>query len=73
MKIGDPYTWLPAAFEGDKSSPKPSRKEKLRRASVVTGRIVYIHPQGRYFTAESPSGASVIRESFVIVQDRLEV
>ena len=70
MEIGDQITWLPAAFEGDKSRLKPGRSEKLRRTQSVTGRIVYIHPKRRYFVAEAPLGDSVIRESFVIVQDR---
>lgn len=63
MQIGDSYTWTPEAFEGEASG---SRDKRLRRARSVTGRIVYIHPQRRYFLAEAKVGNAVIRECFLM-------
>lgn len=63
MQIGDSYTWTPTAFEGE-ASGTDSRDKRLRRARSVTGRIVYIHPQGRYFMAEAKVGNAVLRECF---------
>lgn len=63
MQIGDSYTWTPAAFEGGASG---ARAKKARRARAVTGRIVYIHPQRRFFTAEAKVGGGLIRECFPI-------
>ena len=51
------------AFEGEASG---ERDKRLRRARSVTGRIVYIHPQRRYFLAEAKVGNAVIRECFPI-------
>ena len=61
MQVGDSYTWTPAAFEGEASG---ERDKRLRRTRSVTGRIVYIHPQRRYFLAEAKGGNAVIRECF---------
>ena len=61
MQVGDSYTWTPTAFEGEASG---ERDKRLRRTRSVTGRIVYIHPQRRYFMAEAKVGNAVIRECF---------
>lgn len=61
MQIGDSYTWTPEAFEGEASG---SRDKRLRRSRQVTGRVVWIHPQRRYFVAEAKVGNAVIRECF---------
>lgn len=63
MQVGDSYTWTPMAFEGEASG---ERDKCLRRARSVTGRIVYIHPQRRYFLAEAKVGNAMIRECFPI-------
>lgn len=63
MQVGDSYTWTPMSFEGE-ASGTGSRDKRLRRARSVTGRIVYIHPQRRYFLAEAKVGNAVIRECF---------
>ena len=65
MQVGDSYTWTPMAFEGEASG---ERDKRLRRARSVTGRIVYIHPQRRYFLAAAKVGNTVIRECFPIYQ-----
>ena len=63
MQVGDSYTWTPAAFEGEASG---ERDKRLRRTRSVTGRIVYIHPQRRYFMAEAKVGSHLLRECFPI-------
>ena len=63
MQVGDSFTWTPMAFEGEASG---ERDKRLRRARSVTGRIVYIHPQRRYFLAAAKVGNTVIRECFPI-------
>lgn len=63
MQVGDSYTWTPMAFEGETSG---ERGKRLRRTRSVTGRIVYIHPQRRYFLAEAKVGSHLLRECFPI-------
>lgn len=65
MKLGDKLTWTPSGFDQEKSSKAPDRQHKLRS---VTGRIAYIHPEGRYYLAEAHVGREVIRECFPIKQ-----
>lgn len=65
MQVGDSYTWTPTAFEGE-TSGTDSRDKRLRRARSVTGQIVYIHSQRRYFLAEAKVGSSLVRECFQI-------
>ena len=63
MQVGDSYTWTPMAFEGEASG---ERDKRLRRARSVTGRIVYIHPQRRYFMVEAKVCSHLLRECFPI-------
>ena len=63
MQVGDSFTWTPMAFEGEASG---ARDKRLRRTRSVSGRIVYIHPQRRYFLAEAKVGGNLIRECFPI-------
>nr|WP_317324489.1 hypothetical protein [uncultured Flavonifractor sp.] len=63
MRLGEKITWTPAAFEHELSGERANRMRKLRS---VTGRIVYIHPENRYYLAEARVGSEVIRECFLI-------
>ena len=61
MRVGDKLTWTPSGFDHEVSGERADRQRKLRS---VTGRIVYIHPAGRYYLAEARVGGAVIRECF---------
>ena len=63
MRVGDKLTWTPSAFEHEANGQRADQQRKLRS---VTGRIVYIHPAGRYYLAEALVGGAVIRECFII-------
>ena len=61
MPRGQGCPWRARGLAGGASG---ERDKRLRRARSVTGRIVYIHPQRRYFLAEAKVGNAVIRECF---------
>ena len=63
MRVGDKITWTPSAFESEVSG---ERADKMRKLRAVTGRIVYIHPAGRYYMAEARVNGAVLRECFKI-------
>ena len=63
MRVGDKLTWTPSGFDHEVSGARADRQRKLRS---VTGRIVYIHPAGRYYLAEALVGGAVIRECFLM-------
>ena len=69
MQIGDSYTWTPEAFEGEASG---SRDRRLRRSRQVTGRVVWIHPQRRYFVVEAELAGHKLRECFPLAQKTQE-
>ena len=58
MYIGEPFSWIPAAFE---SASGLGSFEKLK---TVHGRIIYINEAHRYFTAEAEVNGIRLRESF---------
>ena len=65
MRLGDKYTWTPAAWMGEKSAEREARGGKtMQIPRSVTGRVVYIHPLGRYFTARAETPGGPITESF---------
>ena len=66
MEIGDKYTWVPSAFEGELNTQNPKSK---RKPCIVTGEVVYIHPERRYFTVEATLPGGIIRESFLFVDE----
>lgn len=60
MKIGDIVTRRPVTFyEELVGKTRPTMK----------GRVVYIHPKGRYHTVEFQLRDGVLRESFLGVSD----
>ncbi len=63
MRVGDKLTWTPSGFDHEVSGQRADKQRKLRS---VTGRIVYIHPAGRYYLAEAQVGGAVIRECFLM-------
>ena len=56
MRVGDKLTWTPSGFDHEVSGARADRQRKLRS---VTGRIVYIHPAGRYYLVRSVTGRIV--------------
>lgn len=58
MNIGEPFSWIPAAFEG------ASGLGSFEKLKTVHGRIVYINESRRYFTAEAEVNGIKLRESF---------
>ena len=59
MSLGEKITWTPSAFDHEVSG---QRADKMRKLRSVTGRIVYIHPERRYYMAEAKVGNEIIRE-----------
>ena len=59
MRLGEKITWTPSAFDHEVSG---QRADKMRKLRSVTGRIVYIHPERRYYMAEAKVGNEIIRE-----------
>lgn len=60
MRIGERYTFVPAAF-GAEVDGKGAKQCTPRR---VTGTICYINERHRYFTVAFRAGRTVLRESF---------
>lgn len=60
MKIGDKVTMIPETILGiDKRGGRERRPMK--------GRIVYIHPKGRYYTVEFETRGNSVKESFKFI------
>lgn len=61
MQIGDKFAFWPEAFCDERSGELPGQKAQTRQ---LTGRVIYIHPERRYFTVEAMVNGQAIRESF---------
>ena len=59
MRIGEAYTFVPAAF-GAEIGGKDTKTIPRR----VTGHIEYINRAHRYFTVRVDTGRGILRESF---------
>lgn len=62
MKLGQRVTRYPETFherDGERNAPR----------KATSGRVVYIHPQGRYHTVEFELRGGKVRESFQGVKD----
>ena len=59
IAIGSEYRFTPSGFTEEKDSKS--------RGMTLLGRVVYIHPQRRYFTVEAVLHGIAIRESFHFV------
>ena len=67
MQLGDPYPFTPSAFEGEAEAKQDKKsKQTYRKPRRLTGRVIFIHPAGRYFTVEARCGLGYIRESFLL-------
>lgn len=61
MQLGDTIKFTPSAFTNEKAGSMPGRKPIPRQ---LTGTIVYIHPEGRYFTLQAELNGQTLRESY---------
>lgn len=67
MRLGERVTWTPSAFEAEVSGQGADRVRKTR---TVTGRVAYIHPEGRYYMAEAKVNGAVLRECFPVERQK---
>ncbi len=58
MELGERVTRTPITFTD------PYREKGEERYKPMTGRVVYIHPEGRYHTVEFDLHGKKIKESF---------
>lgn len=65
VRVGDKYIWTPTAWTGEVSATARGGKQIISRS--ITGRIIYIHPERRYFTVEAAVQGGTIRESIKIM------
>lgn len=66
MQLGDRYSFTPYAFCEGQDDSTPGKRPRTKE--TVTGRIVYIHPKGRFFTVEAVVHGHALRESFGSVE-----
>lgn len=62
MRVGDPITFIP-----DSWIHREGTETELTKYARVRGRIVYIHPKGRFYVAEGEVGGRTIREAYKII------
>lgn len=62
VKLGAKITFKPSGFSDQTSVKDPATGKPCSRE--VTGKVVYVHPQGRYYTVEAELDGRTIRESF---------
>jgi hypothetical protein len=57
INLGDKVTRLSEAMSGEKWSRASSRV-------YITGKVIWIHPQGRFFVMEATLPGGKVREAF---------
>jgi len=62
VKVGDPVLFMPDCWVHGQGS-----ESVLEHSGPVRGKVVYIHPKGRYYVAEGQVGGRTIREVFQII------
>lgn len=62
MKLGQKVMRVPETFID-------TGEDKKKTKRPIVGRVVYIHPQGRYHTVEFELGGGTVRESFLGVSE----
>ena len=68
MKLGDKYIWRPTTDDGHKSASQGNRRAPEDKSRQVTGRIIYIHPQHRFFAAEALFTHGRLREAILFAE-----
>lgn len=62
IQIGDKVTFVPAGFNGETKAVDPITGKTLPRK--VTARVVWIHPEGRFYLTEYECFGHTLRECF---------
>ena len=62
MNVGDPISFVPDAWVHGQGA-----ETVLRRTAHVKGRVIYVHPKGRFYVAEGEVGGRTIREAYKII------
>ena len=62
VKVGDSKTFIPSGFSDRIGVKDPATGKTC--SIKVTGKVIYVHPQGRYYTVEAELDGRTIRESF---------
>lgn len=63
IKVGDKKQFVPAEFSNTTKIKDPATGKQVVKS--VVGRVVYVHPTGRFYTVEATVGDHVFRESFL--------
>lgn len=63
MTLGQKVTRTPITFTD------PAREKGEPKHQPMTGKVVYIHPKGRYHTVEFQMPLGAVRESFLGVEE----
>lgn len=61
-KLGEKIRFVPSCFENQKLTG-PGGKILER---TLTGRVIYIHPKGRFYVVAANCGDGTVREAFLI-------
>lgn len=67
MKVGDKYTWTPAAWLGEVSATQKGGKKVLPRK--LTGQIININRAHCFFTVEAKVNGASIREAIKFIPE----
>ena len=62
MRAGDPICFVPDAWVHGQGA-----ETVLKRTAHVKGRVIYVHPKGRFYVAEGEVGGRTIREAYQIL------
>ena len=62
--VGDRIEFVPSAFVTESKTVSPEIIARLRMAYSLSGRIVYVNREHRYYTAEAECFGRRIRESY---------
>lgn len=62
MNVGDPISFVPDAWIHGQGA-----ETVLKRTAHVKGRVIYVHPKGRFYVVEGEVGGRTIREAYKII------
>ena len=63
VKVGDKKQFIPSEFSTTMKIKDPETGKEVTKA--VVGRVVYVHPTGRFYTVEATVGGRTFCESFL--------
>lgn len=62
VRVGDKKQFVPSEFNATTKMKDLATGKEVSKS--VVGRVVYVHPTGRYYTVEATVGDYTFRESF---------